>query len=145
MKECKFIKYIFTIIGAGMLIGAFFMYKDTNEFIANSIETKGTVVQLLESRSSKSSNKSIMYTPVVQFINTKGKQMEFSSSTSSNPPKYSINEKVVVIYIPESPNKAKIKSFFDLWGVIIIPGIFGLVFFIIGGRIIIATRKKLKV
>lgn len=33
MKVQNITKYIFTIIGAGMLIGAFFVYKNTSQFI----------------------------------------------------------------------------------------------------------------
>ena len=142
MKVLNIIKYVFTIIGAGMLIGTFSIYKNTNEFIKKSIETEGTVIELLESRSSSSSDNTIMYKPLVQFTDNKGTHIEFSSSTSSNPPSYSVNEKVEVIYNPESPNKAKIKSFFSLWGGATILGVLGLVFFIIGGSIIAYSIKK---
>jgi uncharacterized protein YneF (UPF0154 family) len=142
MKVLNIIKYVFTIIGAGMLIGTFFIYKNTIEFVEKSIETEGTVVELLKSRSSSSSDNSIMYKPLVQFTDIKGTQIEFSSSSSSNPPSYSVNEKVEVIYNPESPNKAKIKSFFSLWGGATILGVLGLVFFIIGGSIIAYSIKK---
>jgi len=142
MKVLNIIKYVFTLIGAGMLIGTFFIHKNTSEFIEKSIETQGTVIELLESHSSSSSDYSITYKPLVQFTDNKGTQIQFLSSTSSNPPSYSVNEKVEVIYNPESPNKAKIKSFFSLWGGATILGILGLVFFIIGGSIIAYRIKK---
>jgi len=138
MKVLNIIKYVFTIIGAGMLIGTFFIYKNTSEFIEKSIETKGIVIELLMSHS----DNSIMYSPLVQFTDSKGMQIEFSSSTRSNPPRYSVNEEVDVIYNPEFPNKAKIKSFFSLWGGVTILGILGLVFFAIGGSIIAYNIKK---
>ena len=53
-----------------------------------------------------------------------------------------INEKVDVLYIPEYPNEAKIKSFFSLWGGATILGTLGLVFFIIGGSIIAYNMTK---
>ena len=142
MKALNIIKYVFPIIGAGMLIGSFFIYKSTSEFIEKSIETQGTVVELLMSRSSSSSDRSITYRPLVQFTDNKGIPIEFFSTTSSNPPGYSVNEKVEVIYDPESPNKAKIKSFFSLWGGATILGVLSLVFFIIGGSIIAISIKK---
>ncbi|NQX81227.1 MAG: DUF3592 domain-containing protein [Flavobacteriaceae bacterium] len=142
MKILNIIKYFFAIIGVGMLIGAFFLYKNTSQFIEKSIETQGIVVELLESYSSGSSDNDIMSKPLVEFTDTNGTQIEFLSSTSSNPPSYSVNEKVEVIYIPESPNKARIKSFFSLWGGATILGILGLVFFIIGGSIIAYDMKK---
>lgn len=138
MKVPNVIKYVFTIIGAGMLIGTFFIYKNTIEFIEKSTETEGKVIELLESRS----DNSIMYKPLVQFTDNKGTQIEFSSSSSSNPPSFSVNEKVEVIYNLESPNEAKIKNFFSLWGGATILGVLGLLFFIIGGSIIAYSIKK---
>lgn len=96
---------------------------------------------MLQSRSD-SSNNSITYKPLVKFIDDKGTPIEFLSSTSSNPPSYSVHEKVEVIYNPEFPNEAKIKSFFSLWGGATILGVLGLVFFIIGGSIIAYGIKK---
>ncbi len=147
MKVLNIIKYIFTIIGAAMLIGTFFMYKNTSEFLENSIETQGVVVELLKTRSTSSSNNNtthndIMYKPLVQFTDSKGVQIEFSSSTSSNPPSYSVDEQVTVLYNPKSPNKAKIKSFFSIWGGITILGILGSVFFLTGGGIILYYIRK---
>lgn len=144
MKVINIVKYVFAIIGAGMLVGAFFLYKSTSEFIKNSEETEGVVVELLESRSSSSSDNSIMYKPLVAFTDEKGAEIQFASSTSSNPPSYSVNEKVDVIYSPDAPNKAKIKGFFSLWGGATILGGMGLVFALIGFGIIISGIKKKK-
>ncbi|SFW60341.1 DUF3592 domain-containing protein [Cellulophaga fucicola] len=142
MKALNIVKYVLTVIGAGMLVGTFFLYKSTSDFIEKSVETQGTVIELLESRSKSSSDNSIMYKPLVAFTDAKGTEVEFASSTSSNPPSYSVNEKVDVIYNPESPNKAKIKGFFSLWGGAMILGILGLIVFLIGFGIIVSSVKK---
>ncbi len=142
MKAIKIIKYVFTIIGIGMLVGAFFMYKSANEFLETSITAEGTVIDLLRSRSSSSSDNSITYKPLVEFTEKEGNRIEFSSSTSSNPPSYSVGEKVEVLYNPESPNKAKIKGFFSIWGGVTIVGILGFVFFTIGSSIFLFDKKK---
>lgn len=142
MKTLDIIKNVFTVVGAGMLIGAFFLYQNTSQFIEKSIETQGIVVDFVGSDSSNSSDISMMYKSLVEFTDTNGTQIEFLSSTSSNTPSYNINEKVDVIYIPEYPNEAKIKSFFSLWGGATILGTLGLVFFIIGGSIIAYNMTK---
>lgn len=141
LKPSIIIKYLSLIFGTLMLIIAFYFYKSITQFIENSIETQGTVVELIESRSSRNS---ILYKPLVKFTDDKGTKIKFLSATSSNPPSYSVNEKVQVIYNPESPNKAKIKSFFSIWGVVIILGIFVLLCFTIGGIFFIKDLNKNK-
>ena len=140
----KVIKYVFTIIGAGMLIGAYFLYKSTSTFLEDAVSTEGTVIELLRVYSDSDSGTSITYKPVVEFLDKNGSDFEFTSSSSSNPPSYSIGEKVEVLYNPTSPNKAKIKGFFSLWGAATIVGGLGTVFFLIGGAILIFSRNKKK-
>jgi hypothetical protein len=142
MKALNIIKYIFAIIGLGMLTGAFFMYKNTSKFLETAVITKGTVVELVESRSDNSSNNSVMYAPVVNFIDKKGVEVKVYSSTSSNPPSYFVGEKVEVLYTPEAPQNAKIKGFFSVWGGATILGIFGFILFAIGGAIFVFDKKK---
>jgi len=140
MKKIKLIKYIFTILGTGILVGTFFIYINASNFLKISITSQGTVVDLLESISS--SNNSIMYNPLVNFIDEKGNSIEFSSSSGSNPPSYTIGEQVEVLYNPEFPNDAKINGFFSIWGGAIITGILGVVFFSIGISIFIFEKRK---
>lgn len=42
MKALAIIKYVFSLIGLGMLVGAFFWYKSTNDFLAEAIRAEGT-------------------------------------------------------------------------------------------------------
>ncbi|MGJ8743137.1 DUF3592 domain-containing protein [Polaribacter sp.] len=140
MKALNIIKYIFTIVGVGMLVGASFLYKNTSEFLKNSIETEGEVIEMIRSRSS--SNESLMYKPLVQFYDVNGNVIEFASSVSSSSPSYGIGEKVAVLYTAESPNKAKIKGFFTIWGGILILGIMGAVFSAVGLSFFIYRKRK---
>lgn len=139
MKALKIIKYTFTIIGTLMLIGSFFILKNTNDFLKTSISSQGTVIDM--SRSNSSDN-STTYAPVVEFVDKKGHSYEFRSSTSSNPPSYSIGEQVEIYYNPKAPNKAKIKGFFSLWGGGTIVAGLGFVFFAIGASLFLFDRKK---
>jgi hypothetical protein len=142
MKALSIVKYVFLLIGLGMLTGAFFMYRNTSQFLETAVTAQGTVVELVESRSSDSSSNSIMYAPVVNFIDKKGVEVKVYSSTSSNPPSYFVGEKVEVLYAPETPQNAKIKGFFSLWGGATILGILGGILFVIGGVIFLFDRKK---
>lgn len=141
MKTLKFIKYFFTLLGGAALFGTYSAYNSTAEFIATSITADGTVVKLLKSQSS--SKKSITYRPLVQFTDETGTLIEFSSSTSSNPPSYSVGESVEVLYKQQSPQQAKIKGFFSIWGGVIIYGAIGTVLFLVGGSsFVIDIRKR---
>ncbi len=138
MKTLNIIKYAFTIIGAGMLIGTLFIYLNTNKFLATCVLSEGTVIDLVSSRS----DDSYTYSPIVQFEDQYGNQVLFHSSNGSNPPSYSVGETVEVLFDPESPDDAKINGFFSLWGGVLILGILGTVFFAVGGAIIYFGVKR---
>jgi hypothetical protein len=140
MKVVTIIKYVFTLVGVGMLIGASFLYKNTSAFIHEATRAEGIVVDLLPSHSSNDT--SYTYRPVVHFTDQSGETIEFASSVSSNPPSYEKGEKVDVLYRPEEPRNARIYGFFSLWGgAVIVAGIGG-VFFLIGAAIMLVIRLK---
>jgi len=138
------IKYIFAAIGLAMLAGAFLAFTSTQNFLSTAVSTQGTVIELVRSRSSSSSNGSSDYTyaPVVKFETKDGSLIEFQSSTSSNPPSYAEGETIEVLYQKSSPHDAKIKGFFSLWGLSMILGIIGSVFSLIGLGMVFAGIKK---
>ena len=129
MKTMNVIKYVFAIIGACMLAGAFVICSSTASFLERSVTAQGTVEELIRSRSSDS----VSYYPLVQFITSDGQQVEFQTNSGSNPPLYDQGERVSVLYEPSSPQAAKIDGFFSLWGGALIVGGIGLVFALIGG------------
>jgi len=55
---------------------------------------------------------------------------------------YDKGEKVEVYYLPSKPRRAEINGFFSLWGGTTIVGVLGVVFFLIGGGMIVATTLK---
>ncbi len=124
----KIAKYIFLTIGSLLLIGSYFIYKNTIDFKNNAITTKGTVIELIR----VTSDNSYTYKPKVIFQTKTGKTIQFTSATSTNPPSYKKGEEVEVLYLEKKPEKARINGIATLWlGVIIIGGI-GTVFFLIG-------------
>jgi len=128
MKTINAIKYIFSLIGVSLLIGALLLFWHTSSFVDQATRAQGTVVDLVESRSDKSTT----YRPVVRFVTEAGQQIEFTSSSGTNPPSYSVNESVTVLYLPAEPQDASLTGFFDLWGGVMITGGLGGVFFLIG-------------
>lgn len=136
MKSVRILKYVLALIGIGMLTGAFFIYRNTAAFTASAAKAEGTVIDLQRSRSSDT------YRPVVRFATSSGQPIEFVSSSGSNPPSYARGERVEVLYHPDDPNAAKINGWFSLWGGATILGGMGLLFFAIGGGIIVAGNRK---
>jgi len=143
MRTISIVKYFFTAIGLAMLIGAFFLFANTQDFIKNAHSVNGTVVDLVRSRSSDS----VTYAPVVQFQTNSGDVIEFTSSSGSNPPSFYEGEMVEVLYPVFSPRDAKINSFFSLWGMSTIVGGIGFIFFLVGFSIILVgmfSNKKVE-
>lgn len=134
-KVMAIIKYVFSLVGIGMLVGACFLYKSTSAFVAEATRAEGTVVELIRSESSSSAT----YKPVVNFVSQKGEKIEFVSSVSSNPPSYSKGQKVEILYLPAEPQNAEINGLFSIWGSSIILGGMSGVFFLIGAGIILVS------
>jgi len=128
------IKYLFTVIGLALFVGAAFAFLHTKNFLEDALTADGTVIELVRSRSSSknSSNNSYIYTPVVEFQMQDGSTIEFTSSAGSNPPKYTRGEVVEVFYHKSSPENAKINDFFSLWGWTFICTMLGVAFSLVG-------------
>jgi hypothetical protein len=137
MKTIAIAKYVFAAVGIGMLVGTFFLYRNTSAFVEQAARADGTVIDLVR--------KSKTYAPVVQFNDQKGERIEFISSSGSNPPSYTKGEKIEVLYLPSDPQKAAINDFLSLWGDCVILGAMGGIFSLIGIGIIVvlglADRK----
>ncbi len=139
MKVTKLISVFFSIIGIGMLIGAFFITQSTLDFKSKAQLIEGQVLKNVQRRSKDS----YTYYPIVAFITPDGRQVEFMSSTGSKPPSYAAGETVEVLYLPDNTEDARINSFFSLWFGSIVLGIMGSVFFLIGaGLAILGIRNK---
>ncbi|ABQ07553.1 DUF3592 domain-containing protein [Flavobacterium johnsoniae] len=138
MKIISIIKYLFTAAGLVLLVGTVYLYLDKQAFIKKAEVVQGDVVELVRERS----NNSIMYAPVVSFITKEGSKIEITSSVSSNPPSYNVGETVEIMYNPKEPNKANINSFESLWLGVLVMGIFGIIFFLVGFLIILYGIKK---
>jgi hypothetical protein len=135
MKTLSIIKYIFTIIGLGMLLGSLYWYQSIQSFTEEALRTEGTVVELVSSRS----DDSYVYKPVVRFTTDQGELMEFISGTGSNPPGFTVGETVGIFYLASDPQEAMIDDFFSLWGGPLIVAGMGIIFFVIGGSIFLVS------
>lgn len=136
----KYLNYIFTTVGLAFIILACFFYNKTNTFLKTATTANGVVKELIQVRNS--SNKSLTYKPLILFTDKNNKNIEFSSSSSSNPPSYSEGEKVQVLYNPAQSSDAKINTFLSIWGFSVILGSMGFIFFIVGLSFFINAKHK---
>ena len=109
----KFVALIILFTSILAFAGACYFYFDTKGFLAEAATTEGTVIELV--RKSSSDNQDT-FAPTFQFKDQSGKEHTIESSTSSNPPAYSVNEKVKLFYLEDNPKEARIDGFVSLWG-----------------------------
>lgn len=143
MKLVSILKYLFSIVGLGLLVGTYYVYKNTEDFLKSSQLANGTVVELVSSTSDEGST---LYRPTIEFVTDEGKTIQFTSDVSSNPPTYKMGEVVEVYYQIDMPQRAKVNGFFSLWGGHLIMGGIGFSLFMVGfSMVVTSTRKNKKI
>ncbi|MDI9246716.1 DUF3592 domain-containing protein [Marinobacter sp. CHS3-4] len=138
MRVYDFLKYVFSVVGGALIIGALAAYQSTSGFLAEALEVPGVVTDLIYDRSGDSS----VYYPIVQFKDATGQLIEFRSSSGSNPASHDRGETVSVFYTAGEPESARINGFFSLWGVPLIVGSLGGVFFLVGVLMILVPKLR---
>ncbi|MDP5241313.1 DUF3592 domain-containing protein [Uliginosibacterium sp. 31-16] len=134
----RLFQFIFGGIGVLLLAVAMLWFASTRSFVNGAQHVPGVVVQLEISRGDDSD----VYYPIIGFQSLDGREHVFRSSSGSNPPSYDQGEDVEVLYDPANPDKASINGFFALWGVVLIMGSLGLLFFAIGAGIWFAAWRS---
>ncbi len=135
MSDTLIIGIVFSLVG-GLLaaIGVFILIR-TRIFIGKAQEVKGTVIQMVYSRSSKGGGS---YSPVYEFRTIDGQTIVVADSMSSNPPMFKEGQVIDVLYDPENPQKARIKKWLSLYFAPLLLGGMGLIFGGVGVALLIA-------
>ena len=142
MKTISIVSKVFLVVGILMLIGAYFTYSNTSDFLKTADKSFGMVIDYQEKESRDSDGHySMMYYPVVAYVLEDGTPLQFVSSTGSGRPTYLLNQQIDIYVSSENPGDARIASFFSLWGGTTILGGLGLVFALIGGGMIFFSKK----
>lgn len=118
---------IFFAVGGALLAGAAFSWLRTRSFVAESVRGFGEVVGLREHN-----DDGVTYSPVIRFSGPGGRVVEFTETTSSNPPGYSVGDRVEILYRPHDPGSARVASPWRLYLLAGILGTIGGVFFLVG-------------
>jgi predicted phage tail protein len=125
MNESIKVGYLYLILGIACIAICIFVSFNTYSFLENANTTNGIVVELIKKHSSKSS----LY-PKVEFKDLNGNSIVFTSNFGLGPSinTYKKGDVVKVLYQRNSPDSAKVASFFSLWGISLLLSIVGSVF-----------------
>jgi len=123
---------VFGLVGGLLAAIGVFLFIRTRIFISKAQEVKGTVIQMVYSRSSSSSGSGGGYSPVYQFRTLDGQVIQVVDGLSSNPPMFKEGQTIDVLYDPENPQKARIKKWMNLYFAPLLLGGMGLIFGCVG-------------
>lgn len=97
--------------------------------ISREESAPGRVVDMIERRQYVNEQDRIVeeyYYPVVEYVSNDGKRHTVQLSEGSNPASYEVGDEVTVLYEPEHPMDARIKSFDSSALMWVLPGITGI-------------------
>ena len=133
-KALQLVTVIFSGVAVLMLliagISSFFILQKINR----EQSADGTVTDIIEMRKYVNEEDRVVenyYYPVVRFTPSDGRVREIQLTEGSNPPAHEIGERVTILYEPEHPLDARIKSTggtISMWLLPAITGFLGLVF-----------------
>ncbi|MEW5724237.1 MAG: DUF3592 domain-containing protein [Thermodesulfobacteriota bacterium] len=119
-------------IGVGLVLAAagLFDLQRTRGFLAEAREAPGRVVGLTAKGA-----------PIFAFRPFGDDEIEVTSSLAEQPPSYAAGDRVIVVFDPQDPRQAEIKTFLRLWFLSLL--LLGLGGFFLGlsGLILLVSRK----
>jgi len=116
MKIVRVIFGLFFVVGLGLFIGGIYSFQNTRRFLQTAIEVPGVVTENVWREERSSDNRaSWAFYPRIRFRTSDGQNISFISNTGSSPPSYRVNEPITILYDPQQPYHASIKSFSELW------------------------------
>lgn len=124
----KLIVRIFTSVAVLMLLVAGISTVSILKKLGREESVPGVVVDVVKQRyvDAETDNVSYYYYPVVEFKARDGKRRTVQLNEGSNPQSHEVGDEVTVLYEPENPNDARIKSFGSSALMWILPSITGL-------------------
>ena len=123
---------VFSLVGGLLAVIGVFLFIRTRIFIGAAQNAKGTVIQMVYSRTSSSSGSGGGYAPVYQFRTLDGQNIVIQDSLSSNPPRFQVGQEIDVLYESGNPQKARINKWMNLYFVPVLLGGLGLIFGVVG-------------
>jgi hypothetical protein len=124
----KIILRVFTGIAALMLMIAGISTLTTLQKLAREESAPGIVTDVVKRQyvDPETDNVSVYYYPTVEFKSRDGKRHTLELTEGSNPPSNEVGDEVTILYEPDNPSNARIKSFGSSASMWILPGITGI-------------------
>lgn len=138
----KIILFVFGGVGALLLVIAAISAFFTIQKLGREKSAPGIVVEVIrrEHTDIETDNVSIYYYPVVEFRAEDGKRRTVELNEGSNPPSQEVGDEVTILYEPENPSDARIKSFGSSALMWILPGITGILGAAFLGAVIVVQK-----
>lgn len=136
MSGTRIVGAIFLAVGILIAGAGAFCYWGTQDLLNNGLRSTGKVVELRKGPTDR------YFMPVVQFQTADNQIITAVGKTGSNPPSHKVDDTVTVIYRATSPEDIVLDDFFELWFLTSMFGGMGLIFVIIGGGMLIYSRRK---
>jgi hypothetical protein len=133
-----FMLLLMNLFFLGFLGLSYWFFSESLHLARNGTPATGVVVDFSESNSADSG---VTYSPIVEF-KVGRKTYEFDSGISSSPKAYDVGEEVPILYDPENPETAEIKSW--MTSPALFAGVFGiqLIAFLIAN--VLAIRRIMR-
>jgi hypothetical protein len=124
----------FTLVGAGVtLTGVWFLIRQAL-LLRRGRTVPGKVIDLAKTNG--------CFAPVFRFSDAQAIERVVTSGSGSNRPTYRVGDQVAVLFDPDQPEQAVIRSFVSMW----LPGVvvtgFGLIALVIGLLFLFADSRK---
>jgi hypothetical protein len=101
----------FALTTVGLLIGGAVSFVRARRFLRGAAQTVGVVVA---NATARNSDDGVTYVPVVSFA-AKNEPRSLIGKTATDPPVYTIGDRVTVCFSPENPSDAKIYSVWEIY------------------------------
>ena len=100
-----------------MAVAVFIWIYDVRDFLHRCLETKGIVIDSEMVKHGLGDRPNWLCHTVFQFTDQRsGEEIKVRSERGKTDPTHSIGQEVAILYDPENPDNAKIKSFSEIWG-----------------------------
>ena len=114
METCILSIVAACIFLAGLVcaVVAYVLWQRVRGFILTAEQVEGTVIELVECRGRRVGS---TYAPVIEFTDRLGQQREYRSGTGTSWHRFSVGDKVQMLYEQNDPDSTKINHWLDLY------------------------------
>lgn len=128
--------WILLPLGLLLLGGAGWAARRVSAFVDRAVEAQGTVIRLASNGSKRA--------PVVEFAGPSGEPRQLTHNVYSRPPAYAVGQRVSVLYDPDDPGDARLRTG-AIWVLPLVLACAGALALALGGAPLIAgaSRRRL--